>query len=117
MSPSAFIPFCEFGGNMSKFGVKIDQFEIPVCNSFHAKTFNDQLCYEVDLNILSDKDNILNELELGFYFIMDYNKERQVNIITNFSEKKGTTMAKNILDLDRNQEAFIYLNSIGWLNS
>ena len=117
MSPSAFIPFCEFGGNISGMGVKINQFHVPVCNSFKAKILNDQLCYEVDLNILSDKDNIHNELELGFYFIMDYNKERQVNIKTNFSEKKGTTMAKNILDLDRNQEAFIYLNSIGWLNS
>ena len=50
MSPSAFIPFCDFGGNMLQMGVKIDQFDVPVCNSFQARILNDQLCYEVDLN-------------------------------------------------------------------
>ena len=49
-SPSAFIPFCEFGGDDSIMGRKIDAFKnISVCNSFKAKIFNDQLCYEVDL--------------------------------------------------------------------
>ena len=43
MSPSALIPFCEFGGDMSKVGVMIDHFEIPVCNSFESKIMNDQL--------------------------------------------------------------------------
>ena len=31
-------------------GVKIDQFDVPVCNSFEATVLNDQLCYEVDPN-------------------------------------------------------------------
>ena len=57
LSPSAFIPFCDFGGNMATMGVKIDQFDVPVCNSFQAKILNDQLCYEVDLNLLSKKYN------------------------------------------------------------
>ena len=35
--PTALIPFCEFGGNMSVMGVKIDQFDVPVCNSFRPK--------------------------------------------------------------------------------
>ena len=30
MSPSAFIPFCDFGGNMSAMGVMIDKFKRPV---------------------------------------------------------------------------------------
>ena len=50
LSPTALIPFCEFGGNISTMGVKIDQFKVPFCNSFKAKTLNDELCYEVDLN-------------------------------------------------------------------
>ena len=77
-SPSAFIPFCEFGGNMSSMGVRIEEFDVPVCNSFKAKVLNDQLCYEVDLNRFSNKDNIENELKSGFVFIMDYNEDRQV---------------------------------------
>ena len=48
-SPSSFIPFCEFGGNMSTVGENIDLFDVPICNSFQAKNLNDQLCYEVDL--------------------------------------------------------------------
>ena len=56
-SPSSFIPFCEFGGDMSTVGVKIDQFDVPVCNAFRDKIVNDQLCYEVDLKRFSD--NIL----------------------------------------------------------
>ena len=49
-SKTALIPFCEFGGNMSVMGVKIDEFDVPVCNSFRPKVLMDQLCYEVDPN-------------------------------------------------------------------
>ena len=61
-------------------GVKIDGFGIPVCNSFEARILNDQLCYEVDLNSFSNKDNIQNELKSGFLFILDYNEDRQVTL-------------------------------------
>ena len=49
---------------MSAMGVKIDKFDVPVCNSFQAKILNDQLCYEVNLNNFSDTSNIENELKL-----------------------------------------------------
>ena len=39
---TALIPFCEFGGNMSVMGVNIDQFDVPVCNSFWPKIVRDQ---------------------------------------------------------------------------
>ena len=48
LSPTALIPFCEFGGNMSVMGVKIDDFKFPVCNSFRPKIIRDQLCYQVE---------------------------------------------------------------------
>ena len=80
ISPSTLIPFCEFGGNMSAMGVTIPQFDVPVCNSFQAKILNDQLCYEVDLKKFSNKNNILNELKLGFNFLLDYNEDRQVTL-------------------------------------
>ena len=81
ISPTAFLPFCEFGGNMSAVGVTIDQFDIPVCNSFEGKIINDQLCYEVDLNRFRDKDNVDIEYKSGFAFILDYNEDRQVTFI------------------------------------
>ena len=50
---------------METMGIMIEQFEVSICNSFKAKVLNDQLCYEVDLNFHSDKNNIENELKLG----------------------------------------------------
>ena len=55
LSPTALIPFCEFGGNMSVMGVKIEEIEIPVCSSFRPKILRDQLCYTVDLSAFKDK--------------------------------------------------------------
>ena len=114
LSPSAFIPFCDFGGNMATMGVKIDQFDVPVCNAFQAKVLNDQLCYEVDLNKFSDKSKVGNELELGFHFLMDYNEDRQVIFDKNISRKEAG-LANNVAASDQSQHAFIYLNTIGEL--
>ena len=111
-SLSAFIPFCEFGGNMASMGVKVNQFEFPVCNSFKAKIRNDQLCYEVDLNRFTNRNNIDKELELGFYFILDYNEDRQITLKKK-SNKKEFGLAGNITKVDHNQHAIIYLDTIG----
>ena len=115
-SPSSFIPFCEFGGDMSVVGVKDDQFDDPVCNSFQEKVVNDQLCYEVDLYKVSNKSNIAKELELGFYFLMDYNEDRQTrqaSKLTRVREDKKSGLGANLLESDKNQHAYIYLNTIG----
>ena len=113
MSPSAFIPFCQFGGNMSSMGVKIDQFDVPVCTAFQAKILNDQLCYEVDLNSFADKDNIENELKLGFNFLMDYNEDRQVTFQRNYEKVKDVNWANSIVESDKDRHAKIYVDTIG----
>ena len=65
LSPTALIPFCEFGGNMSVMGVKIDQIDVPVCNSFRPKIKGDQLCYTVDPNkVVVQKINLLENISL-----------------------------------------------------
>ena len=105
---------------MSAVGEKIDQFHVPVCNSFKAKILNDQLCYEVDLNIFTNKNNIENELELGFVFIMDYNEDRQVTFeTTKFLEdsQDNQSLAIQIIKSDDIQHASIYLNTIGKYSS
>ena len=113
ISPSAFIPFCDFGGNMSAMGVKIDQFDVPVCNSFQAKIQNDQLCYEVDLNRFVDADNLGSQLKLGFNIIMDYNEDRQIVFDDQVSQSKDINLAKRIVESEQEEHAFIYLNTIG----
>ena len=114
ISPSAFIPFCEFGGNMSGMGMTIDIFNVPVCKCFQAKIKDDQLCYEVDLNRFTDKDNVDKELKLGFYFVMDYNEDRQVNFFErNTLQNMNKGLASSLTEIDQDQHAFIYLNTIG----
>ena len=100
---------------MSAMGVKIDQFNVPVCNSFQAKIMNDQLCYEVDLNRFSLKSNTKNELKLGFNFLLDYNEDRQVTFDDNIS-KKELGLAKSVAASNENKHAFVYLDTIGGSN-
>ena len=115
MSPSAFIPFCDFGGNMEKMGVKINQFDVPVCNSFQARILNDQLCYEVDLEKFRNNTNIEHELKLGFVFVMDYNEDRQFTFLKAFEKDVDTRLSVKLFkeDDDDNEQASIYLNTIG----
>ena len=100
---------------MSAMGLKIAQFDVPVCNSFQAKILNDQLCYEVDLNTFSNKSNIKNELDLGFSIIMDYNEDRQVRIEDVHTKRKEakTSFVRRIDESDSADGAYIYLNTIG----
>ena len=74
--PTALIPFCDFGGNMSVMGVDIDQFDVPVCNSFRPKMLGDQLCYTVDPNEFRNKINLKGELSIAVF--IDYNEDRQM---------------------------------------
>ena len=76
LSPTALIPFCEFSGNMSVMGVKIDQLDVPVCNSFRPKIIRDQLCYTVDPNEYKHKIDIKGELSLSLF--IHYNEDRQM---------------------------------------
>ena len=100
---------------MSAMGVKIDQFDVPVCNSFQAKIQNDQLCYEVDLNRFVDAENLGSQLKLGFNIIMDYNEDRQIVFDDQVSQSKDINLAKRIVESEQEEHAFIYLNTIGKL--
>ena len=95
-------------------GAKVDLFDVPVCNSFQATIVNDQLCYEADLNTFSNKSNIAKELESGFYFLMDYNEDRQVTIKSTLDGEEGRYgIGENFLESDKSSHAFTYLDTIG----
>ena len=115
LSPSAFIPFCDFGGNMSAMGVKIDQFNVPVCTSFKEKVLNDQLCYEVDLNDYQDKQSFEEDLKVGFTMLIDVNSDREVSFILNQSyqqQANNTRPNHNLYNMDDLSDFLIYLNTI-----
>ena len=74
-SPSSFIPFCFFGNK--NLGQYIDAFEVPVCNVFQTEIWNDKLCFEMDLNLLKDENDIESQLINGITLVLDFNEERQ----------------------------------------
>ena len=114
LSPSAFVPVCEFGGDMGAMGIMIDQFDFPVCNSFQAKIIMDQLCYEVDLNKYKNYDYIEQQLKLGFVFFMDYNEDRQVTYNLDYEdEEEVKSLASRMSDTYDHQNAQIILNTMG----
>ena len=89
LSPTSLIPFCEFSGNMSVMGAKIDEFDSPVCDIFRPKIIRDQLCYTVDPNDKIDKKG-----ELSLTLFIHYNEDRQM--------EEGST-----------EEPFIIIDTIG----
>ena len=110
-SPSAFIPFCFFGQDMINMGTKIDDFEVPVCNIFAAKILNNQVCYEMDLNLFKDKNDIKYQLKAGITLILDINEERQFE--KNVIEKENNLEKRNHLFEDDDNSVQVHLDSIG----
>ena len=93
-------------------GVRIDQFDVPVCNSFQAKMLKDQICYEVDPNQFKTH-SIENDLELGLAFFMDYNEDRQVSFYESSIVVKNESLGSKFDGFNDDENAFIYLNTIG----
>ena len=79
LSPTALIPFCSVSNNFSTFGVKIEQFDTPVCKIFRPKNVRDQLCYTADLHQIKDKSL---KGKLFFTFFIHMNKDRELSSIT-----------------------------------
>ena len=61
---------------MSMMGVKIANFDVPVCNNFSNVILFDQLCYEFDVNRLSISFSV-KTLKEGLTFLVDLNEDRQ----------------------------------------
>ena len=107
-SPTAFIPFCSFGGKMETVGAKSPNFDVPVCNSFKTQIRNDQLCYQIDLEDYRNSTNIEKQLKEGLVLILDYNEERQM-IRNKLKEKNEKGL---FLSSDDKNSVQVYLDTI-----
>ena len=68
LNPTALVPFCSVSDNYSAMGVKIDQIDVPVCNSFRQKISRDQLCYTVDLNKIKQQFDFKDRITFFFFY-------------------------------------------------
>ena len=87
LNPTALVPFCSISDNYLAMGVKIDQIDVPVCNSFRPKIRKDQLCYTVDLNEIKKKTGLKSKV--FFTFFIDFNEDRELSVAQNMKEQKN----------------------------
>ena len=87
------------------------RFEVPVCNIFLAKVFNDQVCYEMDLNLFKDEDDIENQLKDGITLILDPNEERQFE--KNSINEESEMEIRNYFHNAKDNSVQVHLESIG----
>ena len=104
---------------MSAMGIKIEQFDVPVCNGFEMKVRHDQLCYEVDLQKFKSDNlkKIEEDLKSGLSFFMDYNEDRQINLEESMKRTDTESLTSKVDGSNEkgnnNDDAFIYINTIG----
>ena len=78
---------------MSALGVKIDQFDVPVCNSFRPKLIQDQLCYTVDPNEFKHKIDLKCDLSLALFIY--YNEDKEMIL-----ENNETMVENHVIIID-----------------
>ena len=111
-SPSAFIPFCEYNGDMQSVGEHDQRFPFPVCNAFTPTVLHGQLCYtfnppDNDNNPTSDKPFLM--------FLLDYNEDRQINGLEDGEEVIDEIKTLHELKEDNavHNEAMVYIHTLG----
>ena len=112
-SPSAFIPFCDYNGDMLAVGENMDNFSLPVCNAFTPSLIDGQLCYMFDPSTIHSNITYDNPY---LTFLLDYNEDREYPAYnTDMGEIENEL--KNLDDLmeneERNKEALIFIHTIG----
>ena len=113
-SPSAFIPFCSFAGNLSIVGKVVPRFTIPVCTIFSPTVVRDKLCYQVDLNQVKDQVDLRKLMTHGFSFLLDYNEDRQAQGKgVGSGLDHGTPTIWDATEEDDQDEAMIYIETLG----
>ena len=108
LAPSAFIPFCSFGNDMEAMGIKIEGFDIPVCNSFKKKVFIDALCYEIELEKFKNGSNIKEQLQAGLVLVLDFNEDHQLH----YDYTKNESKELKFVEKDDTESARIYLDTL-----
>ena len=66
---------------MSAMAVKMDQYDVPFCNSFRPRIIGDQMCYSVDPNEYKDEIDLEGDISLSLF--IHYNEDRQMEDVDN----------------------------------
>ena len=118
-SPTALVPFCQFGQDMDRTGRNSSYFDIPVCNIFTEKIVNHQLCYQVDINRFqhNQPEHIRRRnLRDGLLLIIDVNEEYQTedlrNLTLDLTRDEKVNLKTNYVDVEEEHHFRIYIETI-----
>ena len=113
LSPSSFIPFCEFGSDARIMGKKIDQFDFPVCNSFEEIIFDGRLCYQVNIEKLKMRKRLIqDDLKIGLTLLLDYNFDRALRGSNNDKSTTAKNTSRGIVYFKETEEALVHIGTI-----
>ena len=104
---------------MSAMGVKIEQFDVPVCNSFKPKVLRDQLCYEVDPNKYINPEFKGETLKSGLTFLIDHNEDVQISLSEDSHTQtsgQNKSLVRSFSESVNDEQSQIYLGSIGMIH-
>ena len=96
---------------MSAMGINTPQLDFPVCNMFRPKIRKSQLCYQVDVNYLDEK----HDMVLGLTFIMDYNDEKMTGIVNRDTRDNLSGLYDMQDEEEKAVSAMIYIETLGKL--
>ena len=108
-SSSAFIPFCAYRSQLVINRMEtVSNLSFPICNAFRPTILEGQLCYKLDLNLVSGKGK-RNELML----LLDYNNDRSIHAIPKHSENDQDSTDLYLDTIDSEQyEARVLINTL-----
>ena len=115
LSPSALIPFCDFGGEVSWVGRKVPEFDLAVCNSFRKTLLKGQLCYSLDVNQLRKEKFSSEHYRMGPTLLLDYNEDRMISNNTYTDSGSENNLVKNIVDFEELHKAYINIDALSML--
>ena len=123
LSPSAFIPFCDLGGEASLVGRRVAGFGVPVCDKFEPRLVEGQICYSLDTDLYfkqfrrgregREGRDYSNGKE-GLTLLLDYNEERNIQEAEEPLEQQQEeeSFVDGIVELQQRDKALIMLDTI-----
>ena len=116
-SPSAFIPFCSFGGDMAPLGHHTPHFNHPTCSSFNETILDGNLCYEIDPSRFEDETNSEKSKKIGLSLLIDNNEEYDTSKII-FREdlaEHHQDFTESFVGLEEREKIMIHIQTISMI--
>ena len=117
LSPSAFIPFCDLGGDAALLGRRVEGFDLPVCDKFEVTSLEGRRCYRLDttkhIPRLSSTRQWRELLSKGLTLLLDYNEDRDIHFQSNLKPAEGEGgLVHSIAELQTQHEALVSLDTL-----